>query len=53
MTHSKKCGENSLISIYAATSYEAPDAMDVVRWCDRCGAVVVDRCGNENEISGE
>jgi len=59
MTHSKKCGEDSLIQIYAVPSVhqEIPedlfgisskliqdgcDTREVVRWCYKCGAVVVD-----------
>lgn len=40
MTHSKKCGEDSLIQIYAVP--DGCDAWEVVRWCYKCGAVVVD-----------
>lgn len=40
MTHSKKCGEDSLIQIYAVP--DGCDTWEVVRWCYKCGAVVVD-----------
>jgi len=40
MTHSKKCGKDSLIQIYAVP--DGCDTWEVVRWCYKCGAVVVD-----------
>lgn len=41
MTHTETCGENSLKQIFVAS--EGGDSEAVVRWCENCGAVVVDR----------
>lgn len=38
--HTEKCGEDSLVAIFSTPNGYDTDA--VVRWCYKCGAVVVD-----------
>lgn len=42
MTHEAVCGPDALTVIYRADKYGDGSAEDVVRWCWKCGAVVVD-----------
>jgi hypothetical protein len=41
MTHTDRCGENSLEEIYRSEE-KSYGICEVVRWCRNCGAVVVD-----------
>lgn len=40
MTHEQSCGPNTLVAISSQRRYGNED--DVVRWCAKCGAVVID-----------
>lgn len=35
-------GQHDLIEIMQRPNHDAPDAVTVVRWCQQCGAIVVD-----------
>lgn len=42
MRHEEVCGPNALTEIYRADNYGDGSAVDVVRWCHKCGAITVD-----------
>jgi len=40
MSHTDICGEDTLVDIYTAS--HGYDTEAVIRWCYKCGAIVVD-----------
>jgi hypothetical protein len=51
MTHTEKCGEDSLAVIYK--DHISSGETHVVRWCVKCGAIVVDCDYDGRTLPGE